>query len=126
MIIKFKRYENWIYQDNIFQVTKQVLDIEEMIALYDKSILDGRRDKDFLGDCNSASELAVHKVFYGAQDKVGPIYSTTFLLDKEQLNLSTTVAIFLIYNDQTRNEILITNQPVYLLNDEGKTIERLA
>lgn len=126
MIIKYLKGANWIYKDGICKINKRRFTIDELIKRYEQSIIEGIRDKDFLSQCISSNEELANKCFYAASDYIHTQCPIEHIVCPETLNFDNKIDLIeLICSNSNNNEIIITSEPVYLMNDEGKTIERL-
>jgi hypothetical protein len=152
MIIKYLKDGVWGYIDNVRQVGNKSIIAGELIAKYDEEVKKGERDDDAsyidftTGIINAEKEgnqlayqrlpedvIAVNKVFLMATEllpeeirELG--YSYENFLNGEALIENFPVNMIMLHLNKHKEcdvLVLVTNQKTYLMNDEGKTIERL-
>jgi hypothetical protein len=126
MILKFKgcsAIDEWVYLDGIEQVSKVSYPITSaLIRQYDE------QNKQQLCTTDEVEVIKpedADKVFYSALG--GHNCPSRMLLNHERVARDyPTSVIHVTYKECLKeSEVLVTNQSVYLLNDQGQTIERL-
>lgn len=128
MILKLKNEENWIYKDGIIEVKKREFKNDELVQRYNQSIAESIRPEGEFARLSygNLDMVLLNEIFYGATDYVTEQIPVESLLScKMSLLDNTTTLIISSCKNSNENEAIVTNQQVYLLNDEGKTIERL-
>lgn len=144
MIVKYRKDNIWCYLDKVNLTATKDINADELIEKYDDDIREGRRIdtasyKEELTELLPDDIIASNKVFTMATElkEEWPEYNggdnshCVNLIDGDMALKNYPATVVLIYRDysNTADEFkitaLVTNQTVYLMNDEGKTIERL-
>lgn len=136
MVVKYLDNGVWGYIDHIRQAANRSYDAEECIKGYNATLKEG--DIDYASVVNGVELLpnivASNKIFMyiadSFEDLDGMCLSTKNLVnitDAESERQLPVYAVLLHIEDCKEYDalILVTNQRCYLMNDEGKTIERL-
>ena len=136
MVVKYLDNGVWGYIDHIRQAANTSYNAEECIKCYDAELKEG--DTDYASIVNGVELLpnivASNKIFMHIADSFedldGMCLSTKNLVnikDAESDIMFPVYAVLLYIEDCKEYDalILVTNQRCYLMNDEGKTIERL-
>lgn len=135
MIIKYKNENAWGYIDGIENVTREDLDQKYCLSEYIRK-LNNREILEPDVECETSTIRDYNRIVYIALDMIaenleGYTYSTDLFLREDFLPTEEYdyPACCIIMNIKDRNEfdkrVIFSNQEVYLLNDDGKTIERL-
>lgn len=135
MIVKYLKDGVWGYIDNVRQVAVKGVDVEELIAQYNREVENGTREDtaSYLNGTQIAADIAAANKVYllATEDNLDELEGTSHqenLLAADFVIKNFYAAKILLYlNDHKDydNVVLITNQQAYLMNDNGKTIERL-
>lgn len=153
MIVKYLKDGVWGYIDNVRQAANMDIEPIKLIEQYDKEVLAGEREDiasyiDFTSEGTIIAEkegnklayqrlpediIAVNKVFTMATEGIPEEirdkgYHAENWLDGNMLIENFPANVVMLYlNDHKEYDTLVfvTNQKVYLMNDSGKTIERL-
>jgi hypothetical protein len=136
MIVKYFNDGIWGYIDNVRQVATEDIDTDELIAEYNRQKEKGERDPIELENVKSSDVEASNKAFLIATetfsrlpDLIGDYHQENLLspslMGPEANYPAKIILLYLNGHKEYDNVILITNQKTYLMNDEGKTIERL-
>jgi len=134
MIVKYKSDGMWNYIDNVGQAKESGLYFPDfLINQYEKAVIQGDTEdisgKEFgeeIQKVNKAWMQACNIVdASGSQMEYGA--NTENLITEECVKNNTPIGIVLIKcrGGYGYSKVLVTSQDVYLMNDEGKTIERL-
>jgi hypothetical protein len=130
MILKYKNDQTWFYEDRVTEISNRHFMVDELINKYDREVEQGMRSKDFLSYCNDADTLIAGKCFYaivGTEVEGG--IPTRFLIKSRLLSAGKddTVNLIIVTRECGLEPKvgIVTNQPAFLLNDAGKTIEHL-
>jgi hypothetical protein len=135
MILKYNNEGIWVYTDNVAEVQTRVFDTAEAILEYNS-----RTDEDKIKDIEKDSTPEIKAFLIAIEDMDFSV------LDSESKNKTFTKnlladiplddaaghkpACYILAELKDRKDcdyvIYITNQEAYLLNDNGKTIERLS
>jgi len=138
MIAKYLSEDVWGYIDHIRQTAVRSFDAKTLICGYDTEVSKKERediasyaDNDYLGDniamCNKLFLMVTEGMSFLIEN-INAHTENLILIDNEQSSLLPLHAVLLYIEDCKDYDavILITNQKCYLMNDEGKTIERLS
>jgi hypothetical protein len=134
MIVKYKSDGMWNYIDNVGQAKESGLYFPDfLINQYEKAVIQGDTEdisgKEFseeIQKINKAwmqacviADAACGEMEFGA--------TTENLITDECIKFNQPIGIVLIKRrgEHGYSKTLVTSQDVYLMNDEGKTIERL-
>lgn len=134
MIVKYYQAGVWGYIDNIRQVATTPIDTEEMIMKYNKEVESKEREDiaSYMNGEKLPTDIAMsNKVFLLATENeihdIGEVHQEN-LIAPDLVARNFPAKIILLYLNEHKeyeNVVLITNQTTYLMNDNGKTIERL-
>lgn len=131
MIVKYDDEGAWGYIDNIRQVGKREIDVYELEKEFDKtpnvkdppeSYLNGEKLPDEICTVNKAFTMATMDI----PNDGGRGSHCENKLDCHKLDYPAS--IIMLYLDGVKEYdifTIVTNQSVYLMNDDGKTVERL-
>lgn len=134
MVIKFKDGNKWGYIGSILRVENEDFSMSAFEKQYDEEVEKEKRGC----DCESmtANTNQGNKIFTIAMEQICNEdfreTHTTNLLDYDNLPDETgeITSYMITYTTREGNEVkregIVTNQKVYLLTDDGQTIERLA
>lgn len=131
MIVKYLSNDVWGYIDHIRQAATREHDASELIQRYNDEVKRNLRE-DIASKGVKDSEIETsNKLFLMASELAKKItqkpntHMVNLIKGKKHLPL---YAILLYLEDTKEYDVmvLITNQKCYLMNDEGKTIERLS
>lgn len=137
MIVKYLSDNVWGYIDHVRQVATRELDPNELVNRYNEEIKDNAREDSasVMNGKRLDDEIAMsNKLFLMAMEE---LVDLTDGLDAHAENLIEVklgammmpLWAVLLYIEDCKDYdavVLITNQKCYLMNDEGKTIERLS
>jgi hypothetical protein len=141
MIVKYKQNDVWNYIDNVRQCASKLLSPNELILQYNNEVEAGDMpDVASYTDFNSgeagATKLPVdiamtNKVFLMATSSLEEASGNRHcenILDPGMVESHPGYMILLQVDEHKNYDeiILVANDVVYLMNDNGKTIERLA
>ncbi|HWT74305.1 MAG TPA: hypothetical protein VN258_06260 [Mobilitalea sp.] len=133
MIVKYKSDDVWGYIDHVRQVATREYDGNELIREYEVEVNKEEREdiaSVYDGDKRVVDGVATsNKVFLMISEKIEDLTTelNAHAVNLIKPNFNPAYAI-LLYLEDTKDYdamVLITNQKCYLMNDEGKTIERL-
>lgn len=136
MILKYQNNGVWGYIDNVRQVEVDGIDVNKLIAQYNQEVENKEREDSasyFNGSPVAGDIAATNKVYLMAtedellDDLEGKGHQENLLAADLVMKNFYAAKILLYLNDHKDydNVVLITNQQAYLMNDSGKTIERL-
>jgi hypothetical protein len=135
MILKYMKDDTWGFIDNVRQAAHKYLDIDELADRYDKEQAGG--DPDLVicypdGKPLPADIAKVNKAFtvacFDLPDE-GVNRHAENLIDENLIKDASSVTAILVYLEECKEYdaiLFVTNQPAYLMNDKGQTIERLS
>lgn len=136
MVLKFKIDEAWRYVDNISEITTQCDSLKNLIEGYNANYGESSNDQCVYtvnGEKLPDTIVQINKAFtqicnYDYASDSAESHGVNLLK-----SLNGGVSIYGIWVktkgkdcDTSSCTIYVTNQPVYLLNDQGKTIDRIA
>lgn len=137
MIVKYLSNGVWGYMDHIRQVASRDFEPLELIKKYDEEVRMGLRGDTatYIEEMRLPDNSAVsNKIFLIASEEMKDLiegldaHTVNLVLADKDLSEALPVYAILLYVEDCKEHdvvILITNQKCYLMNDEGKTIERL-
>jgi len=137
MIVKYLSDEVWAYIDHVRQVAKTDFDAGELIKQYDAEVKSNTRkdDASWMNEMQISNLTASsNKIFTMISEQLGEMtegldaHSVNLVNTDDIANVNLPVYSILLYIEDCKDYdalVLITNQKCYLMNDEGKTIERL-
>ncbi|HIS62320.1 MAG TPA: hypothetical protein IAC14_08780 [Candidatus Scybalomonas excrementigallinarum] len=139
MIVKHKErdYRNadvWGYIDKVNQLAVKEIDAEAYLEMYNnipKIIETGCNDScEYLNGVKLSKDIAdVNKIFSVATDEIkeelGNVHCENLVFDYSENMPIYAILLYVEDSKEFDNILLLTDQTTYLLNDEGKTIERL-
>lgn len=140
MIVKYRQGEVWSYIDNVRQCANKLLSPDELILQYNNEVDAGTPDIASYTDFGSGefvdklpADIAMtNKVFLmatGSLEESDGVRHCENILDPGKINGNyPAFMIFLRVDDHKDYDeiVLVANDTVYLMNDKGQTIERLA
>ena len=139
MILKHKErdYRNvdiWGYIDKVSQIAIKEIDAEVYIKIYDnmpKIVETGDEDPcEYLNGVKLDKNIAdVNKIFSVVSkeivDDLGNTHCENLVFDYDENMPIYAIILYIEDSKEFDNILLLTDQTTYLLNNEGKTIERL-
>lgn len=134
MIIKYYDNHAWGYIDNVRQVVNKSLDTDELIKKYDQEVAKGSKADIASEGAQDSTISDINKVFLQLCDEnvdigdLGNCHSVN-LMDPGYFNKNLPVELIVLYLNNHKEYdtlMLVCNQKVFLMNDQGQTIERLA
>lgn len=131
MIIKYKEKNVWGFIDNVSQVAYKDIIVHELTEQYDKECKTGDRI-DVSGDGAYNEDVVLsNKLFLMASESINcdlddKNVRTVNLINETLISNPTCIVVLYLENAKEFDCIvLISNQSIYLMNNEGKTIERV-
>lgn len=139
MIVKYKErdYRNtevWGYIDKVSQTSIKEIDAEIYLKMYE-DIKEGHKieNKDYceyLNGVKLSEDIAdVNKIFSVVTkeiiEELGNVHCENLVFDYSENMPIYAILLYVEDSKEFDNILLLTDQTTYLLNDEGKTIERL-
>jgi hypothetical protein len=136
MIVKYLSDNVWGYIDHVRQLATKEFDARRLINKYDQEVVSEEREDiaSYLDELKLPEGITMsNKLFImvgeelkdltqelnaHTENLVNPNYDAGFPL--------YAILLYLEDNKEYDAMVLITNQKCYLMNDEGKTIERLS
>jgi hypothetical protein len=134
MVVKYLKGGSWVYLDKVLRVDNSALLPMELAKQFDEEVKAGKREA--LDSVDADTDL-VNKAFSMAienQQDWGYNVHAENILHADFIRAEWTTLLVLIHRPKVTNPsdfadydtiALVTNQNVFLMNDEGKTIERL-
>jgi hypothetical protein len=125
MILKYKHIGAWLFEDYIDKIQVQKYDASDLAAVFNRGV--ERGDHPDVDQGMSVEDKLAMKQFMQSSSLFGIADKLTYLIDRElatEYAPVTAIAIKKI-DDPTWSNTLILNDSCYLLNDDGRTIERL-
>jgi hypothetical protein len=124
MIVKYLD-DGWNYIDHVIKVKNESIVVEELVRQFDEEVKEGKRvvleTINVKSDISTKVYLQIRKHLY---DDCG--YYNIDILDLLSPTFIESVSAALVYIFTDNNvTALLTNQSTYLMNDSGKTIEKL-
>jgi hypothetical protein len=131
MIVKYKSDDVWGYIDHVRQVATRDYDGASLISQYNDEVSKHIREDIASEGAQDSGVEKSNKMFLMTSELIGEMtedlnaHVVNLVYGNEYLPL---YAILLYLEDTKEYDamVLITNQKCYLMNDEGKTIERLS
>jgi hypothetical protein len=122
MILKYKDGEVWNYIDSISKISTSEIDTAKILNKYYEDVKNGMPDYATTPNVNITYQ---NIIFDGATNDI-VVANPEFNIDSKNLLISTDELNLLAYQILINETmLLITDQTTYLLNDNGKTIERI-
>jgi len=136
MIVKYLNEGVWGYIDNVRQVAKRGFDCDELIKQYNENEVSQEvncQDPcEYMNGEHLPQEIVMsNKAFMMAaslMDNEGINRHSENLLDASRVFENYPASAILLYIEGCKEYdavLLVTNQRAFLMNDQGKTIERL-
>lgn len=137
MIVKYLNEGVWGYIDNVRQIATRDIDTEHLIQAYNLEVENQERpdDASYMNGVKLADDIAMsNKAYLIASEEcfklneiIGDYYQKNMLSPELVFKNLPAKVVLLYLNDHKEYDsiVLITNQTTYLMNDQGKTIERL-
>lgn len=132
MIVKYFNSGAWGYVDHAGQAEVREFNMEEMVTKYIQEVKEGKRGDNvgYKQDLKMQNKKTITNIILTMingqmRETIANLNVRTVNVLKGNLSGLYTV---LIYVDECKTcdaVLLLTNQNCYLMNDEGKTIERL-
>jgi hypothetical protein len=135
MIVKYLKNDVWGYIDNVRQAASKEYNADSLIKQYDDElkkterpdianfITEGKSISPDTYDCNKIFTLICEEF---ADEGINR--HSENIIDETGLRECDSVTAILLYVEDCKEYdaiLLVTNQPTYLMNDKGQTIERL-
>ena len=139
MIVKHKErdYRNaevWGYIDKVSQTSIKEIDAEIYLKMYEDIKEECNIEKEdsceYLNGVKLSKDIAdVNKIFSVAtneiKEELGNVHCENLVFDYSENMPIYAILLYVEDSKEFDNILLLTDQTTYLLNDEGKTIERL-
>lgn len=132
MILKYKVKNTWGFIDNIRQIAHEDIEPFGLAKQYDEEIISGKRI-DIVNECNVSSDSikTINKAFLLATEglEIEGNWHMENLLSEELCLENYPAHIIIAYIEDCKDYnvvVMLTNNDCYLMNNEGKTIERLS
>lgn len=130
MIVKYLSNDVWGYIDHVRQVASREYVGESLVERYNEEVsCRSRKDIASDGAFDSGVEIS-NKLFIMVSERISDMVEelNAHIVNLAEGNEKIPLYAILLYLEDTKEYdamVLITNQKCYLMNDEGKTIERL-
>ncbi len=134
MIVKYRLNGGWCFIDGVTQAHSKEFDPDVMQAKYDKDAeLRNRVGFTEATDQEGQDYINVQKTYFAAfsemcNDYHGTKRGVNAICGNEMKFHNSSVVGVLLHTDKSDDVdhiVIITNQPCFLMNDQGQTIERL-
>lgn len=139
MIVKHKErdYRNanvWGYIDKVSQTSIKEIDVDAYLEIYNNDFAKqgiGNEDQcEYLNGVKLSKDIAdVNKIFSVVTreiiEELGNVHCENLVFDYSENMPIYAILLYVEDSKEFDNILLLTDQTTYLLNDEGKTIERL-
>jgi hypothetical protein len=138
MIVKYLSENVWGYIDHVRQIASKELNCEKLIAEYDEEVKEMEREDtaSYLYEKKlDTNTVLSNKAFLMSTEEIHELvdelnaHTVNLIRVIDDFSISLPTYAILLYLEDTKEYdamVLITNQKCYLMNDEGKTIERLS
>lgn len=139
MIVKYKERDNrnvdvWGYIDKVSQTAIKEIDAEMYLKMYDNikegHKIDNQDSCEYMNGVKLDKNIAeVNKIFSMVTkeltEELGNVHCENLVFDYDEHMPIYAILLYIEDSKEFDNVLLLTDQTTYLLNNEGKTIERL-
>lgn len=141
MILKYLTNGVWAYIDHVRQAASKEFNGAELLYQYEKEVLnherivDAENSESFMNGTELSEDIQksnklfimVSEELRNMTEEIDAHMENLVLIDENFTEYMPLYAVLLYLEDNKEYDaiVLITNQKCYLMNDEGKTIERL-